>query len=279
MIAPPPGGLGAPPRVARRRFGQNFLHDPRVIARIVDAIGPVPGQLIVEVGPGRAALTREIVVRVGHITAIEIDRDLAAWLRGEFAPTQLTLVEADALKVDWSTIPGPMRVVGNLPYNISSPLLFALAEAADRVIDQHFMLQKEVVDRMVAAPGSRTYGRLSVMLQSRYRMTKLFDVPRGAFSPPPQVTSSIVRMQPLPAELLPKMDHNAFTCVVAAAFGQRRKTLRNALAKLLSADAIAAAGVDPGARAETLGVEDFVRLTRVFAAASSPHSPVTAATG
>ena len=254
--------MSAPPRLARRRFGQNFLHDPRFIARIVDAIDPLAGQTIVEIGPGRAALTRELIARAGHITAVEIDRDLAAWLRTEFTPVQLTLVEADALKVDWTQWPGPLRLVGNLPYNISSPLLFALVTAAECVVDQHFMLQKEVVDRMVAAPGSRTYGRLSVMLQSRYRMTKLFDVPREAFSPPPQVTSSIVRMQPLPAAQLPDVDRDAFARVVAAAFGQRRKTLRNALGGLLPADAIAAAGVNPGARAETLTVADFVNLAR-----------------
>jgi 16S rRNA (adenine1518-N6/adenine1519-N6)-dimethyltransferase len=265
--------MNVPPRVARRRFGQNFLHDPRIIERIVDAIDPRPGQTIVEIGPGRAALTRALIARAGHVSAIEIDRDLAVWLRTEFTSEQLTLIEADALKVDWSGLPGPMRLVGNLPYNISSPLLFALAEAAERVIDQHFMLQKEVVDRMVAAPGSRTYGRLSVMLQWRYRMVKLFDVPRGAFNPPPQVTSSIVRMQPLPVGQLPQVDRDAFARVVAAAFGQRRKTLRNALADLLPADAIAAAGVDPGARAEVLAVEHFVDLTRAFAAS------VTGATG
>ena len=191
--------MSATPHRARKRFGQNFLHDPRVIARIVDAIDPRPGQTIVEIGPGQAALTRPLVQRAGHLTAIEIDRDLAARLRGEFTPQQLTLIEADALAFDWSSLPAPLRLVGNLPYNISSPLLFSLATVAERVVDQHFMLQKEVVDRMVAPPGSRTYGRLSVMLQFRYRMVKLFDVPRGAFNPPPQVTSSIVRMQPLPA--------------------------------------------------------------------------------
>ena len=147
---------------ARKRFGQNFLHDPRVIARIVDAIDPRPGQNIIEIGPGQAALTRALVERAGHVTALEIDRDLASWLRSEFTPQQLTLIEADALKFDWSSLPGSLRIVGNLPYNISSPLLFALVPIAERVVDQHFMLQKEVVDRMVAGPGSRTYGRLSV---------------------------------------------------------------------------------------------------------------------
>ena len=260
---------GAPPlqHRARKRFGQNFLHDPRVIQRIVEAIDPRPGQTIIEIGPGQAALTRRLVQRAGHVTAIEIDRDLAAWLREEFTPEQLTLIEADALRLDWSTVAaGPVRVVGNLPYNISSPLLFRLMEYAERVTDQHFMLQKEVVDRMVAPPGSRTYGRLSVMLQVRYRMTKLFDVPRGAFNPPPKVTSSIVRMVPRAAAELPEMDFATFGRVVAAAFNQRRKILRNALGEVAGATAFAAAGVDPMARAETLAVDDYVRLTRAVAA-------------
>jgi 16S rRNA (adenine1518-N6/adenine1519-N6)-dimethyltransferase len=247
---------------ARKRFGQNFLHDPRVITRIVGAIDPHPGQNIVEIGPGQAALTRPLVQRAGHLTAIEIDRDLADRLRSEFPPQQLTLIEADALAFDWSSLPGPLRLVGNLPFNISSPLLFSLATVAERVIDQHFMLQKEVVDRMVAPPGSKTYGRLSVMLQFRYRMVKLFDVPRGAFNPPPNVTSSIVRMVPIPVAQLPAVDAESFSRVVAAAFGQRRKTLRNALATLLDTSAISSAGVDPKARAETLANEAFVRLAQ-----------------
>jgi len=252
---------------ARKRFGQNFLHDPRVIARIVDAVAPLPGERLVEIGPGQAALTRALVARAGHVTALEIDRDLAAWLRTQFTPDQLTLIEGDALAFDWARFADeapatPLRVVGNLPYNISSPLLFVLVAIADRVRDQHFMLQKEVVERMVAPPGSRTYGRLSVMLQFRYRMARLFDVPRGAFNPPPQVTSSIVRMQPLSAAELPDVDTARFAQVVTAAFGQRRKTLRNALHALLDADAIVAAGIDPQARAETLGVAQFVRLAQ-----------------
>lgn len=262
---------------ARRRFGQNFLHDPRAIARIIEAIDPRPGQHIVEIGPGRAALTRALVERAGHVTALEIDRDLASWLRSEFTPQQLSLIEADALSFDWSSVPGQLRLVGNLPYNISSPLLFSLVPIAGRVLDQHFMLQKEVVDRMVAAPGSRTYGRLSAMLQFRYRMIKLFDVPRGAFNPPPKVTSSIVRMQPLPIGELLVIDSAVYGRVVTAAFGQRRKTLRNALATLMSAEDITRAGVDPQARAETLSVADFVRLSEAYLRARP--APVTGATG
>ena len=225
----------ASPHRARKRFGQNFLHDPHVIARIIDVIDPRPGDTVVEVGPGQAALTRHLIERAGHIVALEIDRDLAASLRTEFPPERLSLIIGDALDFDWSAISGTLRIVGNLPYNISSPLLFALMPIAGRVRDQHFMLQKEVVDRMVASPGGRTYGRLSV--------------------------------QPLPVALHPAADARRFAQVVSAAFGQRRKTLRNALAELASIDVIRAAAVDPQARAETLSVDDFARLTAAVAAA------------
>ena len=253
----------AQPHRPRKRFGQNFLHDADVVRRIVDAIDPHPGDSIVEIGPGQAALTGALIERVGHLHAIEIDRDLAAGLRMRFPAEKLTLIEADALTFNWAALATrPLRIVGNLPYNISTPLLFALMSLAESVIDQHFMLQKEVVDRMVAAPGGKTYGRLSVMLQFRYRLAKLFDVPRGSFRPAPQVTSSVVRMQPLAASELPDVDAEAFARVVAAAFGQRRKTLRNALSKLLDAEQIAKCGVDPQARAETLALQSFVRLAR-----------------
>ena len=258
----------AEPHRARKRFGQNFLHDPGVIAQIIEAIDPRRGQSIVEIGPGQAALTGALIERVGQIRAIEIDRDLAARLRVRFPSEKLTLIEADALTFNWSGLTaGPVRIVGNLPYNISTPLLFALMPIAESVTDQHFMLQKEVVDRMVAAPGSKTYGRLSVMLQFRYRLIKLFDVPREAFKPMPQVTSSVVRMQPLALGELPDVDADAFARVVAAAFGQRRKTLRNALSELLDAEQIIESGVDPQARAETLSVQSFVELARRLIAA------------
>lgn len=249
---------------ARKRFGQNFLHDRYWIERIVRSIDAEPGDALVEIGPGQAALTREIIAIAGHETAVEIDRDLAAFLREQFSESELTLIEADALKLDWSTVLDGkrLRIVGNLPYNISSPLLFELTKAAHRVIDQHFMLQKEVVDRMVAQPGSKVYGRLSVMLQYRYVMHKLFDVPPGAFVPPPKVTSSIVRMVPRPVEALQPVDEALFGTIVAMAFQQRRKTLRNGLSKLMSTEHIEQAGVNPGARAETLTVDDFVRLAQ-----------------
>jgi 16S rRNA (adenine1518-N6/adenine1519-N6)-dimethyltransferase len=252
---------------ARKRFSQNFLHDAHYVARIVAAIDARPGDRIVEIGPGLGALTAPLIERAGHLTAVEIDRDLAARLRARFTSQQLTLIEGDALKLDWAALaeaqPRPLSIVGNLPYHISTPLLFALLPVAHRVRCQHLMLQREVVDRIVAAPGSREYGRLSVMLQFRYRVARLFAVPAGAFSPPPKVQSAIVRMVPIATEELPAVDAEAFARVVAAAFGQRRKTLRNALAPLLGEAQIRAAGVDPAARAETLPVAAFVALARL----------------
>ena len=247
---------------ARKRFGQNFLKDPYWIGRIAQAVAPEPGQAIVEIGPGQAALTRELVAGARHVRAVEIDRDLAGWLKTQFTPEELTLIEADALTLDWKTVAGDerLRVVGNLPYNISSPLLFHLMQAADVVIDQHFMLQREVVDRMTADPGTKTYGRLSVMLQWRYKMHKLFDVPPGAFTPAPKVVSSVVRMIPRKKEDVPEVDFALFSSVVANAFAQRRKTLRNALSVLLTEADIAAADVDPQERAEKLPLAAFVRL-------------------
>ena len=249
---------------ARRRFSQNFLHDAHHIGRIVAAIDPRPGDRVVEIGPGLGALTAPLIERAGSITAVEIDRDLALRLRSRFAPEQLALVEGDALALDWTALaaadPRPLRVVGNLPYHISTPLLFALLPIAARVRDQHFMLQKEVVDRMVAEPGGRDYGRLSVTLQLRYTVSRLFIVPPGAFSPVPQVSSAVVRLVPRPPEELPAVDAGVLARVVTAAFGQRRKTLRNALAGTLDEASIRACGVDPGARAETLPAAAFVAL-------------------
>jgi 16S rRNA (adenine1518-N6/adenine1519-N6)-dimethyltransferase len=249
---------------ARRRFSQNFLHDAHYIRRIVDAIDPRPGDRIVEIGPGLGALTEPLIERAGRVAAVEIDRDLAARLRDRFAAEQLSLIETDALALDWPALaaadPRPLRIVGNLPYHISTPLLFALLPIAARVRDQHFMLQKEVVDRMVASPGGRDYGRLSVMLQFRYRLARLLVVPPGAFSPVPKVDSAIVRLLPRPSDELPAVDGEVFGRVVTAAFGQRRKTLRNALAGLLDEASIRACGVDPGARAESLPVTAFAAL-------------------
>lgn len=251
--------------VARRRFGQNFLVDAHYIARIVAAVAPRAGDAIVEIGPGLAAITAGLVAHAGRITAIEIDRDLAARLRAQFAPDALTLVVADALDFDFAALGEGLRIVGNLPYNISSPLLFRLAAFDSRIADIHVMLQKEVVARMVAAPATPDYGRLSVMLQATFAMTRLFVVPPGAFNPVPKVDSAVVRLVPLGARKPALADPALFARIVAAAFSQRRKTLRNALAAICSADMLAAAGIDPGARGETLGVADFARLANLCA--------------
>ena len=250
--------------VPRRRFGQNFLADPHYVARIVAAVDPQPGDNVVEIGPGLAALTGDLVARAGHITAIEIDRDLAAQLRERFTPAQLTLHTADALAFDFAALGTGLRVVGNLPYNISSPLLFHLAAQDARIRDLHVMLQKEVVARMTAAPGTADYGRLTVMLQAKFRVARLFVVPPGAFRPAPKVESAVARLVPLHGDKPAIADEALFARVVAAAFAQRRKTLRNALAALAGAPALQAAGIDPSARGETLAVADFVRLANAL---------------
>ena len=249
---------------ARKRFGQNFLADAHYAQRIVDAVDPQPGDNLVEIGPGLAALTGGLIARAGHITAIEIDRDLAARLRESFTPAQLTLHEADALAFDFGVLGHALRVVGNLPYNISSPLLFHLAARDAQLTDLHVMLQKEVVARMTAAPGTADYGRLTVMLQAKFRITRLFVVPPGAFRPAPKVESAVARLLPLHADKPAIADGALFAQVVAAAFMQRRKTLRNALASLCDAALLGKVGIDPGARGETLAVADFVRLANAL---------------
>ena len=244
---------------ARKRFGQNFLTDESVIESIVRAVGPARDDTVIEIGPGLSALTGPLHERVDHLDVVEIDRDLAARLRKRFPPERLTVHEADALKVDFSTFGSDLRIVGNLPYNISSPLLFHLVSFADRVRDQHFMLQKEVIARMVARAGESDYGRLSVMLQVRYDMQHLFDVPPEAFDPPPKVTSAIVRMVPLPQDRARAKSEQAFSHVVARAFSQRRKMLRRVLVDW-QID-WAAVEIKETARAEELSVADFIRLT------------------
>ncbi|MFN9029868.1 MAG: 16S rRNA (adenine(1518)-N(6)/adenine(1519)-N(6))-dimethyltransferase RsmA [Betaproteobacteria bacterium] len=266
---------------ARKRFSQNFLHDAHYIVRIVAAVAAQPGDRVVEIGPGLGALTDPLVAAAGHLTCVEIDRDLAGRLRARYTPSQLTLVEGDALAFDWAAFAAsdarPLKIVGNLPYHISTPLLFALLPIAGHIESQHFMLQKEVVDRMAAQPGGKDYGRLSVMLQQRYEVTRLFIVPAGAFSPAPQVQSAIVRLRPRPAEALEAVDGTQFARVVTAAFTQRRKTLRNALAALLDERAIEAAGVDAGARAEQLPVAAFVALARQVGRLATFSRPAVAA--
>jgi 16S rRNA (adenine1518-N6/adenine1519-N6)-dimethyltransferase len=251
----------------RKRFGQNFLADSHYVARIAAAIDAQPGDAIVEIGPGLGALTDTLVDRAGSITAIEIDRDLAARLRQRFAQDRLTLYEADALAFDFASLGSALRVVGNLPYNISSPLLFRLASFEAQLRDIHAMLQREVVARMTAQPATADYGRLTVMLQARFDVTRLFTVPAGAFRPAPNVESAVARLVPLGAARPQIRDEALFARVVMAAFGQRRKTLRNALAPLAGEEALRAAGIDPAARGETLAVADFVRLANGLAEA------------
>ena len=255
-------GASRAAHVPRKRFGQHFLHDPAILRRIADSIAPAPGDCVVEIGPGEGALTRVLLARIAHLTAIEIDRDLAARLAGEFPPQRLKVHCADALEFGFATLPEGARIVGNLPYNISTPLLFRLAEHAARFRDLHFMLQREVVERMVAGPSTADYGRLSVMLQVRFRMKKLFTVARGAFRPPPKVESAVVRMEPIAEGELPKMDQNVFADLVRRAFSARRKTLRNALA--LEPAAFEELGLDPKLRPENLSPSDYVRITQLL---------------
>jgi 16S rRNA (adenine1518-N6/adenine1519-N6)-dimethyltransferase len=254
---------------AKRRFGQNFLHDPQVIERILRSIDPRPEDTLIEIGPGLGALTAPLLARCGRLTVIEIDRDVIPHLRtacGEHAG--LHIVQADALRVDYRALAAPgtrLRVVGNLPYNISTPLLFHLLAQADAIRDMHFMLQKEVVERMVAGPGDEAYGRLSVALAARCAVSHLFNVGPGAFRPAPKVDSAIVRLVPRAPDF-EIGDPGLFDRVVAQAFAQRRKTLANALKGLADAATLGRAGIDPRARAETLHARDFARLAALLAA-------------
>jgi len=252
------------PHRARKRFGQHFLHDRGVIERIIAAIGPRPGERIVEIGPGLGALTAPLLERHGELDVVELDRDVIPHLEAACAGKgELRVHNVDALKFDFASLAGvgqPLRVVGNLPYNISTPLIFHLLEDAADIVDMHFLLQKEVVDRLTAAPGGGDYGRLSVMVQYRCRAESLFRVGPGAFSPPPKVDSAVVRLIPYAQLPWPARDERRLAELVNQAFSQRRKTLRNSLKKLLDAETIAAAGVDPGERPEQVTVADFVRL-------------------
>ena len=257
--------------IPRKRFGQHFLTDTGLIEAIADAIDPRPGQPVVEIGPGLGALTRPVLQRCGRLTVIELDRDLAARLR---AWQGLEVIEADVLAVDWRAVQplacrhagaspdALMRVVGNLPYNISTPILFHLLEAAAQVQDQHFMLQSEVVDRMVAQPATKAYGRLSVMLQWRYDMERVLDVPPQAFEPPPAVDSAVVRMVPMPVP--PLTDMHALSELVTVAFSQRRKMLRHTLGRWLEQKNFTGT-FDTQRRAEEVPVSDFVELARTLA--------------
>lgn len=258
--------------IPRKRFGQHFLSDHAIIDAIVRAIAPVPGQAVVEIGPGLAALTQPLVERLGQLTVIELDRDLAARLRSH---GQLKVVESDVLKVDFAQLgqalgAPKMRVVGNLPYNISTPILFHLLQYVDGVQDQHFMLQKEVIDRMVAQPATADYGRLSVVLQWRYAMENVLFVPPQSFDPPPRVDSAVVRMVPLvqPAPV----DATLLQTVVQVAFSQRRKLLRHSLGRWLQEHSYSG-NFDLQRRAEEVPVADYVALVQqlTLQTANMPH--------
>ena len=244
--------------IARKRFGQHFLTDGAVIERIVAAIDPKPSEALVEIGPGLGAMTDPLVARCERLTVIELDRDLARRLRRR---SEIDVIEADVLKVDFSALSRErgqrLRVVGNLPYNISTPILFHLLDSVEHVIDQHFMLQKEVVERMAAAPGGKDYGRLSVMLQWRYDIESVLDVPPESFEPPPRVDSAVVRMQPLPAA--PGVDTRLLEELVRVAFSQRRKLLRHTLGRWLDERGFAGT-FDTQRRAEEVPVSDYLEL-------------------
>jgi 16S rRNA (adenine1518-N6/adenine1519-N6)-dimethyltransferase len=246
--------------VARKRFGQNFLVDNGIISAIVSAVDPKRGETVVEIGPGLGAITEPLMARIDHLHVVEIDRDLIARLKQQHTPERMTIHEGDALAFDFASIGRDLRLVGNLPYNISTPLLFHLAEYVDIVRDMHFMLQKEVVERMVAEPGESDFSRISVMLQYRYYLEWLIDVPPECFSPPPKVQSAVVRLIPKPVSELTAKNQEKLSNVVLTAFSQRRKMLRNTMKSLLSEAAFEELGIDPKLRAEDVSVEDYVRI-------------------
>ena len=258
-------GETAGPHHHKKRFGQHFLHDKGLIRRIVQAVAPKPGQNLIEIGPGEGAITLPLLRESQHLTVIELDRDLIPRIQAAAAGVgDLSVIQADVLTVDFSTLAqgGTLRLVGNLPYNISSPILFHCLDHAHAISDMHFMLQKEVVDRMASAPGSKVYGRLSVMLQLVCRVEPLFHVPPGAFTPPPKVDSAVVRLTPLPPGERHDADRELVARVVRHAFGQRRKTLSNALSGVATVEQIVAAGIDPKIRAEQLAPLQFVEIAR-----------------
>jgi 16S rRNA (adenine1518-N6/adenine1519-N6)-dimethyltransferase len=253
------------PHKPRKRFGQHFLHDPQVIQTIVECIAPRPGDTMIEIGAGMGAITLPLLKQVGTLAVVELDRDLIPRLESSCKNAGvLKLHNEDALKFNFRALAphrGGLRVVGNLPYNISTPLIFHLLKSADVIADMHFLMQKEVVDRIIAPAGSRDYGRLSVMIQYRCHSERMFHVERGAFHPSPQVDSALVRLIPYQTLPYPVRDEPRFALIVNHAFSQRRKTLRNALDGLLTLEDIRAAGIDSSVRGETLTVEEFVRLS------------------
>jgi 16S rRNA (adenine1518-N6/adenine1519-N6)-dimethyltransferase len=249
----------------RKRFGQHFLHDPKIRSRIIEAVAPRPPEVIVEIGPGHGALTDGLLACVEHLWAVEIDRDLAAELRLRHG-SRLTLHEGDALKLDFGSWPdhSPFRVVGNLPYNIATPLIGRLAEAKDRIRDLHLMVQREVGERMMARPGESAYGRLAIFTAYHFRAERLFPVGRGAFSPPPQVESVVIRLEPRPQTPFPGLNAQQFFELVSRAFHRRRKMIRNALGGAVPPRLWEVARIDPSARPETLAPEAYARLAQAL---------------
>ena len=256
---------------ARKRFGQHFLHDQNIIRKLLSALNPKPTDTLIEIGPGEGALTFPLLERCSELTAIELDRDLIPILQQNSKPFgQLNLINSDILKIDMSalSLDPPFRLVGNLPYNISTPLMFHMLEYHQLIKDMHFMVQKEVAQRIIALPNqpsanSKHYGRLSVMMQYHCHCEYLFDVPPGCFSPPPKVDSSIIRLIPHATPPVQVTDMDAFAAVVLSAFNQRRKTISNSLGKLLTRDQILSLDIDPGARAENLTLKDFAQLSNM----------------
>lgn len=248
---------------AQKRFGQNFLVNEQIIADIIRAIHPQEHDTMIEIGPGLGALTRPLIKQLQRLHVVEIDRDIIQRLENDYPKDKLVIHAGDALKFDLAEVEGALRIVGNLPYNISSPLLFHFSDYAGRIIDMHFMLQNEVVERMVAEPSTPAYGRLSVMLQYRFYMEKLLDVPPESFRPAPKVDSAIVRMIPFPAAEVIVKDEKLFAAIVGSAFGQRRKTIRNTLKAYLTEKDFIQLGIDAQQRAENLGVKEFARITEL----------------
>lgn len=251
--------------IAKKKFGQNFLIDPSLIQSLVNAINPRVEDLMVEIGPGLGALTQPLMTQLNHLHAVEIDRDIIQWMQQTYPTDKITIHNSDVLKFDFSKLGSPLRVVGNLPYNISSPILFHLLEQLDHIADMHFMLQKEVVERMVARPSTSEYGRLSVMLQYHLRMEYLLTVPAEAFDPAPKVESAFVRCVPYAEPPYAATDKGLFDKVVQAAFSQRRKTIRNTLKSFMSDEDFAQIKIGSQLRAENLSVEDYVTITNYLA--------------
>ena len=255
----------------KKRFGQHFLTDAAIISDILTAIAPEPGDNIIEIGPGMGAITEPLLSKVNRLSVIEIDRELIGYWQRRYPDDRLHVIAGDVLALDFSELASPFRLVGNLPYNISTPILMKMRDVSDCLIDAHFMLQKEVIDRIAASPGSKTYGRLSIMLQAHFEVLPLFDVPPGAFDPPPKVDSAVIRMWPTDRFIKEISDYAVFENVVRLAFCQRRKTITNSLKSVLSVADFEQLGINPSARAETLSVTQFIEMANYVTQIASQH--------